>query len=553
MSTSRQPTQAKPEKEDSGEGLREVLLRLTRPRYTALQDQIEAVQGQVTALQALEETLASLETRLTDRDDTLDTRAEEIHQLLLSAQTELAQLSTGLSEQDKALREALRLQMDQLQAGLSVLQEEVGDPERVIQRISPVLISATDEQVRENEAAYAAAVAPVIGPAIRQQIRTARQDIIDAIYPIIGQIVGKAIAEELRELTRKIDGQLRRQLDLRSRLRLLTGRLSGVPEAEQLLRGALPYAVQHVFLIHRETGLLLRHLAISKEETEDADLISGMLTAIQDFMRDSFGDAESDLEEITHGDQRILLEGGQYAYVAVVLEGVEPPGYGGLLRHTVSEINVQHENSLAAFSGDMAPLPDFQVPLGALAAPTADQLFQGAQGEPLGRGQKWALAGGLAGFMLMVGLLIFGCIFTIRLWPLAFPGAVPTATPTPLVLATATLPAASPTILPTSTPTETPAPTNTAAIENTVTPSPEPTTTFTPSPSSTAAPWTGTLIGNLNVRFEPSTGSRILGTILAGEEVRIHETQEAWYLVSWPVEGQPELEGWIWGQFLKEQ
>ena len=552
MSSSQETTQAQSESGNSGEGLREVLLRLTSPRYAALQEQIEALRGQIDSLQTLETTLKSVELQLTHQDEALDQSTEDLQALLQKAQAEIIHISTGLSGLDESLHAEIHRQTEQMQAGLALLREELEDPEQISQRINPVLISTTDKQVRENEAEYAAAVAPAIGPAIRQQIRNARQDIIDALYPVIGQIVGKAISEELRELTRKIDGQLRSQLNLRSRMQLLGGRLRGVPDAEQLLRSALPYTVQHIFLIHRESGLLLRHLAISKEETEDADLISGMLTAIQDFMRDSFGEEDSELEEVTHGDQRILLEGGQYAYVAVVLEGVEPPGYAGFMRHTVSEINVQHEDALSTFSGEMARLPDFQEPLTALASPTAHQLDIETHAEPLGRSQKWALAGGLAGTIIVLGLLIFGCIFTIRLWPVAFPGPIPTSTPTIAVLATTTqpMPTSTATAVPPDTPALPPPSTTTATAVNTITASPEPTSSFTPEPSPTPTPQTGTLSGDLNVREEPASNSPRLGTILAGEKVLILTVQGEWYRVAWPAEGQPELEGWIWGNFL---
>ena len=120
--------------------------------------------------------------------------------------------------------------------------------------------------------------------------------------------------------------------------------------------------------------MLLEILSASGEKTEDADLVSGMLTAIRDFVRDSVGKGHGDLEEITYGDQRILIEGGQFAYIAVVLTGTEPPGYNALMSSTMQDINVHYEEALRKFSGKIENMPDFQPLLLPLLKPTPKQL-----------------------------------------------------------------------------------------------------------------------------------------------------------------------------------
>jgi hypothetical protein len=397
-------------------------------------------------------------------------------------------------------------------------------------------VSALHRQVDDHSDDVAETLAPVIGPAMRRQIRDAKEDIIDALYPVIGQIINKAISEALRELTRSIDARLRQQLNLRDRINQMTARLRGVSDAELFIRGSLPYSIERVFLVHRDSGMLLAHVHADSSSTVEMTTISGMLTAIQDFVRDSFSGGKGELEEIAHGNRRILLEAGQRAYVAVVLEGVEPEGYNGLIRDAVSTINVKYENELKKFDGSMEGLPDFAAHLDPLLDPGVVSPAQPAPGKPLSRPQKRILGFTVIGLLLLIGLLIFACIYIIRLWPVAFPPAVsfpvPTASPNP-------------SSIPESLPTFTPAiiPTQTSTLV--------PTGTFTAqSPSSTPMPM-GVLTGNLNVRAEPSIGSPSLGVVLAGEKVLIRDRQDIWYLITWPVEGEPILEGWINGsEFL---
>ena len=84
---------------------------------------------------------------------------------------------------------------------------------------------------------------------------------------------------------------------------------TGRPYAEIVVLRSLLYRVEQVFLIHRESGLLLQHVAARvrrrRLETKDPEMVSGMLTAIQDFVHDSVSGTEGEnLETIRMGDDR---------------------------------------------------------------------------------------------------------------------------------------------------------------------------------------------------------------------------------------------------------
>lgn len=479
---------------DGGEDLRQALMRLTSPQVEVLQQELVQLKEQIDIVGRLEGDTAELQKKL-----------NEVSHLLKGVETKSRQLG-----------------------------DELRDPSMIGQRLETTIVPALHWQINHRTDDVAETLAPVIGPAMRRQIRDAKDDIIDALYPVIGQIINKAIAEALRELTRSIDTRLRQQLNFRGRLNQSIARLRGVSEAELFLRDSLPYSIERVFLIHRETGLLLSHISAESDARLEVSTISGMLTAIQDFVRDSFSGGEGDLEEIIHGGRRILLEGGQRAYVAVVLNGVEPEGYNSLIRDTVSNINVQYENELKKFEGNMERLPDFRRNLDPLLNPGSSLSTPSATDKPLSSSQKRIIGLTLAGALLLIAALIFACIFVISLWPVAFPKAmsIPAPTSTPF-------PSLTPTLLPTFTPT---------TITSTQTPTLVPTFTSTTLPPSTAPLPVGVLTGNLNVRAEPSKGSPSLGVIFAGEKVIIKDQQGIWYLIRWPVEGEPNLEGWINGE-----
>ena len=136
-----------------------------------------------------------------------------------------------------------------------------------------------------------------------------------------------------------------------------------------------------------------------------------MLTAIQDFVRDSFSGGEGDLEEIAHGDLRILLESGQYAYIAVVVDGVEPVGFSNQISDVVHTINLQFEKELKRFDGDMGSLPDLKPILGHLRSVKSEAQSNSDSSKPLPLAQKRIICIGVVSLILLLVVLIFACIY----------------------------------------------------------------------------------------------------------------------------------------------
>lgn len=109
-----------------------------------------------------------------------------------------------------------------------------------------------------------------------------------------------------------------------------------------------------VFAINR-AGLLVAQ-ASSGEEEMDADIFAGMLSAVQDFVRDSFdnaGEQKAGLGRLEYGDMKILIEHGSQIFVTAVLKGTEHKEMKSLLKSTVQRINEEHGQLLSSWSGNM--------------------------------------------------------------------------------------------------------------------------------------------------------------------------------------------------------
>ncbi|GAB4426606.1 MAG: hypothetical protein Kow0031_06410 [Anaerolineae bacterium] len=377
-----------------------------------------------------------------------------------------------------------------------------------------------------NKDAFVATVSPILGDAIRRKIRDARDEMIEALYPVIGQTVVRAVSEAIRDLTRTVDARMRSATSPGNTLRWAKGRIGGLSSGEVILRDSLPFSVSEVFLIHLETGLLLWYTSSNPEMSPDTDLISGMFTAIRDFVKESFGrNRQGQLDEIQYGDQRILIEATRYSYLAVVVNGIEPAGYRAKIRERVVEIDLANEMILRDYQGDVSQLVGVEESINSFIAASEPQT--------MGAVQKRLLFA-FAGLTLLCGA---GACFAGQ-WGWQAINTRPT--PIVVVVYATQQPTATATATPTATPTFTPTPSPTA----TPTTRPTETPTFTPTP--TATPVQGVMIGNVWLRQQPDNDAPRMGLIMPeGRAVEIIESVSGWHRVRWSPQELAEVVGWV--------
>jgi outer membrane protein OmpA-like peptidoglycan-associated protein len=245
------------------------------------------------------------------------------------------------------LRELLfggeRRQLDELRRRLDTTEitpEELAEklPQAIVQRAS------RDRQL-------AIALAPTVENAISESVRRNPHEIATAIFPVLGPSIRKAIAETMAGLVNTINRAIEHSFSPQGiRWRVESWR-TGIPFAQIVMKHSLVYRVEQVFLVHAGTGLLLAH--VPEGTSDDADLISGMLTAIGDFVNDSFEPKQTgELRTFCAGDLTVIVEPGPQAYVAAVVRGQPPDSLPTKLQTTLETIHLQWSNPLESFQGD---------------------------------------------------------------------------------------------------------------------------------------------------------------------------------------------------------
>ncbi|TKB83559.1 MAG: OmpA family protein, partial [Mesorhizobium sp.] len=139
---------------------------------------------------------------------------------------------------------------------------------------------------------------------------------------------------------------------------------TGASFSEVVLKHSLVYRVEHVFLINRNSGLLIAHVTADNATSEDPQLISSMLSAIQDFVKDSFNEKEqSGLDTIRFGELRLWSEVGPFATLVAVIRGNPPEELHEIIRDVLLRIHDECSQALEQFDGDSSQLAGVETQL----------------------------------------------------------------------------------------------------------------------------------------------------------------------------------------------
>jgi outer membrane protein OmpA-like peptidoglycan-associated protein len=197
------------------------------------------------------------------------------------------------------------------------------------------------------------ALGPTFETAMRESIRRHPDEMAAAIFPVLGPAIRKSIAETMAALVRSINTAVEQSLSINGLKWRIESWRTGVPYPEIVIKHALVYRVEQAFLIHTETGILLEHVSAPDVNVADADLISGMMSAIQDFVHDSFRPAEGGrLRTFSVGEHTVQVEAGPRALLALVIRGQAPDTLLQKQQDTLETIHLEFANQLAEFSGD---------------------------------------------------------------------------------------------------------------------------------------------------------------------------------------------------------
>jgi len=243
------------------------------------------------------------------------------------------------------------------QEGLARLRDRVENPEQRASDLSAVLPEAIRLLRQQGRAEDLAEVlAPTVESALRESVQKDPTTLADALFPVMGPAIRRSILQTLRLLFESFNEAMEQSLSLRGLQWRFEALRTGRPFSEIVLLHSLVFRVEQVFLIHKKTSLPLCHVVAPSVAMQDPSLVSGMLSAIQDFVRDSFQGSQGQvIEKLQVGELEVWVEDGPQAVIAAVIRGMAPPAYRSELVEAVERIHRKFAHQLEKFQGETSP------------------------------------------------------------------------------------------------------------------------------------------------------------------------------------------------------
>jgi OOP family OmpA-OmpF porin len=230
--------------------------------------------------------------------------------------------------------------------------EKLDNPQVDAEDISKMLPEAVILRTMQDDR-LSEAMIPTVEQAIDSSVKKDINILSEAIFPIIGPATRKAIATALDEMLQSFNYALEHSLSPQSVKWRIEAKQTGKSFAEVVLLRTLVYRVEQVFLIDKNSGLMLQHVVAPKIEAQDPSLVSAMLSAIQDFVKDSFNMRKHEsLHTLEFGELTIWIEEGPVAVLAGIIRGNAPEELRIVFRNAIEKIHLNLGQKIRDFSGD---------------------------------------------------------------------------------------------------------------------------------------------------------------------------------------------------------
>jgi outer membrane protein OmpA-like peptidoglycan-associated protein len=225
-------------------------------------------------------------------------------------------LKSALTE----LRVAHTQSAQQLSSRLDSVFERAGDLERLEKSVAAVMDGALRRAEEERHHLVSEAVAPFVVGTVKTEIRNSRDELVEALYPVTGRIVKAYVASAIKDLA----DQINQRLEMNPVMLRLRSWATGRPVSELVIADTQRLKVEDIFLIRRGTGELVARWPERPAGSNHDQVLSGVLTAINEFASEALHHDGSALRHIDLGSDTVYLRTSPTFLLAARCTGTAP-------------------------------------------------------------------------------------------------------------------------------------------------------------------------------------------------------------------------------------
>ncbi len=191
--------------------------------------------------------------------------------------------------------------------------------QEILSRYLADIISKTS---KHDAASLSRSLQSVISPAIAKEIADNKDVMIDALYPIMGGMISKYVTQAIKEMMETINTKIEDGLSLDRIKRKVKAKVKGVSETELLLEESGDAQILSMFVIHKETSLLIAEAYLEDQKINDAHMVASMASAIKDFINDWMqnNDTNNEVQLLSYGNATLYIESAGSVFIVAFLD-----------------------------------------------------------------------------------------------------------------------------------------------------------------------------------------------------------------------------------------
>lgn len=289
-------------------------------------------------------------------------------------------LTSNISEFDRLkhllLSEELK-QIEELESKLKKLYFESQDKESIIAKITPLFddillerLQNRDDQTikilsehlaqiiaksaRYNSAELSLSLQRIIGPAISKEIASNRDTMVDTFYPILGGMISKYVSQAIKEMMENINAKIENGLSFDKYKRKIKSKFTGVSETELLLDESDTTLISSLFVIEKESGMLIVEAQLQENAIHDPYMVASMASAIKDFINDWVhnNDKTNEIQVLSYGSATLYIESAGSVYIIAFLDAEPNQELRSSINTFFASIVKQYALFFQSFDGD---------------------------------------------------------------------------------------------------------------------------------------------------------------------------------------------------------
>ncbi|SFV90455.1 Putative periplasmic protein [hydrothermal vent metagenome] len=198
------------------------------------------------------------------------------------------------------------------------------------------------------------ALQSVISPVIAQEIADNKEKMIDALYPIMGGMISKYVTNAIKEMMEHINAKIEDGLSIERYKRKIKSKLTGVSETELLLEESAEAQIKALFVIQKDTGLLIAAAQQGEKEIDDPHIVASMASAIKDFVNDWMKNTKQsqEVQLLSYGNATLYIESAGSVYMIAFLDAEPDYDQRTKIQHFFAKVVKHYSDFFQTFKGD---------------------------------------------------------------------------------------------------------------------------------------------------------------------------------------------------------